>query len=169
MTIIYLIGLYVFVVFLLSRLVIPLMGFRMYKIPKELPEEMLVKVKGLEGQSQTAEEFLKKTYDFVQSRWHAERLKTVVKFPLIFRTDLEQLWQAPGYAHCTTINYIFVCMLANSKFFTAENLKVRHVFFNGVPHQYVKVRLNGRWLDLDPSLSYVIGIPFGQRTRKWFG
>ncbi len=158
-----------FVVFVLSRLVIPFMGFGMYKIPVELPETMSAKIKELEAQSISAEEFLRKVYEFVQNRWHAERLKTVIKLPLVFRTDLNKIYNTPGYAHCNTINYVFVSMLANSRFFKPQDLRVKHVFFNGVPHQFVQVNLYGKVLDLDPSLYYVKGVPFGQRTKKLFG
>ena len=161
--------LYIFIVFFLARLVIPFMGFGMYAIPTQLPEPMLAKVRELESQSINAEDFVKKVYNFVQSRWHAERLKTIIMLPLAFRKDLSGIWARPGYAHCTTINYVLVSMLAASKFFEPKDLKVQQVFFNGVSHQYVKINLGNKILDVDPSLTYVRGVPFGQRTSKWFG
>jgi len=145
------------------------MGFVQYKPPKDLSEEVRQKIRDLENVSKSQLEYLKNSYGFVQSRWQAERLKTIFCLHLAFRKDLQKIWKMPGYAHCNTINFILYTLLAGSRFFAEEDIKIKYVFFNAVPHQYIKVKVGEKWLDIDPSLNYVKGLPFGTRTTKWFG
>ncbi len=75
-------------------------------------------------------EYLARTSDFVRDRWHSERLKTITRLPLIFRTDIAQIWNSPEYAHCTTVTFVLYTMLVRSRYFTQEDIRVRHTFFN---------------------------------------
>lgn len=151
----------------LSRLIIPFRGFKKPLLPKEIPAEMEKIIKELEQKSPDARTYLENVYNFVQSRWRAERLKTILKFPLIFRTDIGEIWNSPGYAHCTTINFIFYTLLVKSKFFKEEDIKFKEIFFNMVPHQYLKIKVGGEWIDADPSVTY-LKLPLGKRAR-FFG
>jgi hypothetical protein len=85
----------------------------------------------------------------------------------MFRCNLEQIWQNTGYAHCTTINLITFILLAKSRYFQEKDIKIRYSFFNLVQHQYLKVNVDGNWIDLDPSASYA-HLPIRQHAR-WFG
>ena len=160
-------GLYFFAVFGLSRFLIPFMGFKKYSPPRDIPEEIKETIKELKNRSVDQRSFLEATYNFVQERWQAERLKTISHFPLIFRTNIAEIWQRPGYAHCNTINFILFTLLVNSRYFTEDDIRIKHIFFNMVIHQYLRVRVGGEWLDVDPSTKY-LRLPIGQHSR-WFG
>lgn len=160
---------YFVIIFVLPRIFIPFMGFGQYKPPKNLPEDVKRKITELENSSENSLQYLKNAYDFVLSRWRAERAKTITHLHLAFRTDLEKLWQTPGYTHCHTMNFILYTLMANSKFFKDEDVKIKHIFFNGVPHQHMEVKVGEEWMHIDPALNYVRGIAFGKRFNKWFG
>ncbi len=159
---------YLLFVFVIARLIIPFYGFRMYPLPAVLPEEIRQAISDLESQSKSAYEYAENVYKFVQSNWYSERLKTVTHLPLAFRTDISRIWRERGYAHCHTVNFIFCVLIGRSRFFTPAEVRVRHRFFNGVIHQYVQARIDGRWVDADPSVRY-LHLPFGQRARTLFG
>jgi hypothetical protein len=37
-------------------------------------------------------------------------------------------------------------LLARSRYFTQEDIRLRHAFFNGVLHQYLQVRIGNDWI-----------------------
>jgi hypothetical protein len=146
---------YVTVIFVGIRLVVPFLGFGTYPMPLELPAEIKAAIKELETNASDPQAYAARAYEFVQARWYSKRLRTVTAAPLAFRTDLAEIWNSPGYAHCHTINRIYIALLVGSKFFSPEDIEVRHKFFNFMIHQYVRVRMNGAWLDTDPSLVFL--------------
>jgi hypothetical protein len=159
---------YFFLVFFVLRLVAPFMGFKQYQPPKDLPVEAKQTIAELENGSADSKAYLKAAYDFTQSRWHATRGEALTQLVKLFREDFVSLWRQPGYAHCTTQNFILHTLLANSKFFKPQDIIVRHVFLNFVPHQYLRVRVGEQWVDVDPAAGSALGIPFG-RHGSFFG
>jgi hypothetical protein len=153
---------YFVLIFVLARIVVPFLGFKKYPAPRDLPDEVRLAIAELEKRSFDQRSYLQAAYDFVRSRWHSERFKTITELPLAFRTDLKEIWQKSGYAHCTSINFILYALLANSKFFTPGDIRLRHTIFNLMIHQYLRVRVGKDWLDVEPSLVF-LNLPVGQR------
>jgi hypothetical protein len=154
---------YVVLMFAVARFIFPFMGFGKYKAPSSIPQEIKNTIVGLEAQSSNQREYLELAYAYVQANWLAERMKTIVNLSLIFRTDLSQLWRERGYAHCNTINYILAALLVGSNYFTAEDIRMRHKFLNFVVHQYMQVKVDGNWLDVDPAPGYLM-LPVGKKS-----
>lgn len=159
---------YFFLVFVGTRLVIPYYGFKQFSLPKEIPAEIKNKITELELQNPSAEGYLRAAYSFVISRWYAGRGDTVYRAPLAFRKNLLQIWQSPGYAHCHTQDYVLFVLLAGSKFFKPEDIQTRYVFFNFFTHQYIKVRVGEKCVDVDPAGASIRGMPLGKHIA-WFG
>jgi len=168
LVILIIIAAYFFLVFVVLRLVAPFMGFGGYQPPVDLPAEATQTIADLENRSTDKKTYLKAVYDFVQSRWQATRGQALTKLSKLFRENFVSLWRQPGYAHCTTQNFILHTLLVNSKFFKADDVKVKHVFLNFVPHQYLRVRVGEQWIDVDPAAGSALGIPFG-RHGSFFG
>ncbi len=112
--------------------------------------------------------YLKMAFSFVLSRWYAVRYKAVTEFPKLFRKDVNIIWQQPGYAHCNTQNYILAVLLVNSKFFKPEDIEFKVVFLNFVPHQYIKVQVGDKIIDVDPAATSAGITTFGKRG-SFFG
>lgn len=161
------VAVYFFLVFFVLRLVAPFMGFGKYQPPKNLPPEIKDKITELENSSYDQMSYLRLAFDFVLSRWYAVRYKAATDFIKLFRSDLKQIWQQPGYAHCTTQNFILNVLLLSSKYFKTEDIKVRHVFLNFVPHQYLQVRVNGQWIDVDPAATSSGIAKFGEHGSNF--
>ena len=125
---------YIALVVLVSLFVVPFMGFKKHYPPENVPDDMEKTIKELEQKSPAAMTYLTSAFSFVRSRWHSERLRTIIRFPLIFRKDIYEIWNSPGYAHCTTINFVLYVLLVKSKFFKKEDVKFRETFFNMVLH-----------------------------------
>lgn len=156
------VAVYFFLAFFVLRLIAPFMGFRQYRPPADLPPEVRQAIAELENKSHDQMSYLRAAHDFVIGKFTGGRMDAVRYFPKIFRKDLGKIWDAGGYAHCTTKNFVLYALLANSKYFTAGDVKVRHTFLNFVPHQYLKVKVSGRWLDADPAAASIGSYPLGK-------
>lgn len=152
---------YVFLVFVALRLVVPFMGFRRWTSPAHIPPSITAEAQRLVTQHPDASSFLLAAYGCISKRWWAGRLQTVRYAPLAFRTNMEQVWNTPGYAHCNTQNYLLYLLLLASKLFSATDIRTRTVFFNFFIHQYLQVRVNGQWVDADPAGAAIRGLPLG--------
>ena len=137
------------------------MGFGGYRAPGLMPEGMQAKLKELEAGSNGPEEFLQAVYAFCQKKWQHNRFSVVVYLPKIFRRDINRIWQDNGFVHCNTMNFMANTLISNSKFFQPEDVRVRHVFLNFVPHQYLQVKLGEKWLDFDPAGAGIRNRPLG--------
>ena len=159
---------YFFLIFFLLRLVVPFMGFTKPKLPREIPQEITDVITAMEAKSQSQREYSAAAYKLVTSRWYAGRMSTLYYAPLAFRTELPILWSETGFAHCNTQNYILYILLARSRFFRPEDVTVKTVFFNFFIHQYLKVKIDTTWTDLDPAGAAIRGMPLGTHI-SFFG
>ncbi|MFA6306702.1 MAG: hypothetical protein WCV70_03540 [Patescibacteria group bacterium] len=164
--IVYIIAIYILLVFVLSRLVIPHLGFSEEKIPEQMPAEMRVKIEEYKAQSRTDEEFLRLAYDYLGSRYRSERFNTFLKFNYLFKS-LDEAWRMGGYLPCTVNNYLLKIFLVSSGWFKEEDIRRRHVFVNFILHQYLQVKINDKWLDVDVGEKQR-GLPIGKHL-KYFG
>ncbi len=155
---------YFLLVFVALRLVVPYMGFRQYQPPTSLPQEMKEKISELEAQSPDQKAYLDAVYKTVSERWQHSRFQAALQLPKLFRSDLEKIWHVKGFAYCSTINFVIYTFLANSKFFKTEDIKVKHVFLNFVPHQYLQVKVGERWIDIDPAGAGIRGLGIGHHA-----
>jgi len=69
----YIILFYLFIVFVLSRLVIPHLGFNEEKISEQIPESMLAKINEIKSRSGDQVQFLNLAYDYLGSKYRSER------------------------------------------------------------------------------------------------
>ena len=163
---IYFAAVYVFVVFVLSRFIIPHLGFNEEKIPDKIPEGMIDKINELKNKAENQEQFLNLAYYYLGSKYRSERLNTLLKFNYLFKAT-DQIWPMNGYIPCTINNYLLKIFLVKSGWFGEEDIRRQHVFVNFIPHQYLKVKVGDKWLDVDVGEKQR-GLPIGKHL-KYFG
>jgi len=139
---------YFITVFGLLRLIIPHMGFGNEEMPAEIPIDMKKMIDELKVKAGSPRDFLELAYDFVGSRYRSERFSTIIKFNYLFFT-LDRIWRMSGYIPCTQSSYILRIFLIKSGFFREEEIKRKHFFVNFIVHQYLQVKVNGEWVDVD--------------------
>lgn len=154
------IGIYVFLIALGSRLIIPNFGFKKSPLPEKIPDRFEKKIDELNISSKTDLEYLKGTYDFLTSKYRGDRSKTITKFWYVFEDPFSF---ESGYIPCVVFNYLVRVMLVKSDRFREEDVKVVVIPFNFVVHQYLKVKIDNCWIDIDPGAKYR-GISFGKRS-----
>ncbi len=154
---------YTLFVFVLSRLCVPLMGFNENFHRDQVPAELLEVVRKLETESHNQFEYANKAQEYIRSYWHIGRMQVLPHLPLAFRTDIDQIWAKKGYAHCTSINLLYVNLLTHSKFFTPKDIRIKHKLFNLFVHQYLELKIGKSWTPADPSMT-ILKTPLGVRT-----
>jgi len=161
-----LIAIYIALVFGLSRLIIPYMRSGAAGLPEVLPDSLASAIQTLTHQVKTKEEFLALTYNYIGAKYRSERFNTVFKFSYLF-LPLEKVWEMSGYMPCTQTNFLLSIFLVKSGFFKEEEIKKSHVPVNFVPHQYLIVRLDDKWVSVDVGEKQR-GMPIGKHL-KYFG
>lgn len=144
------------------------MGFGNYSPQAEITPEIKAQILELEQKSKDPASYLKNAFDFVLGRWYAVRYKAVTELLKLFRTDLVKIWREPGYAHCTTQNFILYNLLVHSRYFKPEDIKAKNVFLNFVPHQYLEVKVGDNWVEIDPAATSCGITTYGKRG-SFFG
>jgi hypothetical protein len=161
-----LVAAYFFFVFFVSRFFIPHLSFGQAPIPEKIPEGMEEVIEEFKIKSHSPKEFLESAYGYLGTKYHSERLATVFKFHCLFKS-LEDVWKTNGFIPCNQSNFLLRIFLVKSEFFREDDIRRRHVFVNFVPHQYLQIRFNNEWIDVDVGEKYR-GMPIGEHL-KYFG
>ena len=163
---------YLFLVFFMTRRIVPFMSFKGFERPMQVPEEIKNTISELENRSQEPIAYLQAVYDLVLDKtlhqWHHTRFKAGTQFPRAFVKDLNEIWQTRDFLYCTGINYLVYVMLTSSRFFKHSDIRVRYVFVNFFIHQYLQVRVGKNWTDVDPAGTGIRGKPLGAHL-SFFG
>lgn len=162
----YLLLIYLILVFFLSRLVIPHMGFGKDPVPEILPKSLEGKIAELKDSAGSPREFLNLSYDYLGTKNWSERFNTFLKFGLLFK-DLDYIWNKDGYIPCTQSTYLMRIFLLKSGYFAEHDVRRRYVFVNFIIHQYLEVRHDEKWFSVDVG-EKKNGLPLGKHL-KYFG
>ena len=158
--------LYIVIVFGASYLFIPHLGFRPDPIPEEIPSSLKVKINELRTRAKTKQEFLELAFDYIGNKYHSERFNTFLKFNYLFK-DLDDIFSRQGFIPCTQSNFLMRIFLIKSGFFKNNEIRRRHVFVNFVLHQYLQVKIDNKWIDVDVG-EKCRNLPIGKHL-KYFG
>ncbi|MDX9913374.1 MAG: hypothetical protein RBS77_02215 [Candidatus Moranbacteria bacterium] len=143
----------------------PLDFFSKTRLPEKLPVEMSEIIGDLK-KSTSKEECLKKVYDLLSGKYQGARVQTYLKFPTIFKKDINLIWSQKGFLHCTNINYVARILLVESNFFEEKDITLRWTLIWHIsPHQYLKVKVaENKFINMDIwAKNY--GIEFGDYAK----
>lgn len=133
------------------------------KLPDKLPKELAEVVSEVK-KTKSKREALKKAYSIVTSRYKGDVVPTYTKFHRLFGWDAKSIWKEHGYLHCNKQNYILRLLLVKSGWFKESDLKQKKIMLCGLsPHQYLQVRVDGAWVDVD-CWAAVFGVPIGKHA-----
>ena len=139
---------YIITVFILSRLVIPHLGFKKDNLPINISDNINRKIQELKNKANSKNEFLKLAYDFLGSKYKTGRLLTFLKLHYLFK-NVDEVWDMSGFMPCTQSGYLMRIFLIRSGFFKEEEICIKHTFVDFNIHQYLQVKINDVWLDVD--------------------
>ena len=159
------VALYLFIVFVLSRLFVPHLGFVKSRLPSSVDSIIQKEIDSLKG---SQEDVLRQAYAVVTKKLHGASGKTFEHMSRLFRKDDSKIWREGGYCNCHTMNYFLRLFLVKSGKFQDDDIKLHHVMYRYNIHQNMWVKLNGRWVALDPGMDYAGIIPFARKNDNWW-
>ncbi|MFH1590294.1 MAG: glycosyltransferase family 39 protein [archaeon] len=154
------VSLYVFIVFFLSRLVIPYLGFRKPAL-RMTPTAMKKDIDMLAKKHKGKQEFLEASYAFLSKKFYGSRLQTVTKFPRVFSRNISKIYSCGGFQFCTQLNLILRHFLIRSGKFSEDDIRYRHTFYLFNIHQHLEIRVKDNWLPADLWGAH-LGVPVGE-------
>ncbi|MCC2631064.1 MAG: hypothetical protein K0S38_873 [Candidatus Paceibacter sp.] len=157
---VYILIAYLFVVWVLARLVVPHLGFRKQSLPDTIPEDLKRKIQELNAQAIDDLDFLKKSYEYVTNLYTGSRIKTITKFWYAFENPIGH---KPGFMPCTGQNYLLRLMLVKSGRFQDNDIQIKTIPLNLFIHQYLRVKVEKDFIDVDPW-SHFLNVPMGKKS-----
>jgi hypothetical protein len=151
---------YLVLVWIILRLIVPHLGFRRRPLPDTLPQDFEAMLHKLSIESSNNRDFLAKSYDYVTSHYKGSRIRTLANFWVAFQ---EPVNHPPGFLPCTSQNHLLRLMLVKSKRFQESDIEVKVIPLNLFIHQYLRVHVDGEWIDVDPWSAFR-GIPLGKKS-----
>ena len=153
--------LYVLLLWVVGPYVIPFA--RKKPLPSRLPRQLEESVELLNKKSRTPYEYIVNARDLTLSVNHGGRFKAVGRVHLAFQRELSVLLRRRGFMHCTQLNHLMRILLAKSKFFSDDDIRLRTTVVNLFFHQYLQVRVAGQWYDVDLVGDWM-GVPLGKHV-----
>lgn len=164
LAILVLVGIYIFVIIVVSRFVIPNYGWGKSQLPEKLSPFWQDVVDNLKAKSKTQEEYLKNAYSYITTHYKGGRFKTLFYLRLVFADPFSH---RNGYIQCNVQNYLLRALLVKGGWFEEKDIQVKTTILNFFTHQYLKVKVGKKWVDVDVHESYK-GVPLGTHS-EWFG
>tara|TARA_Y100000310_G_C20107585_1_gene545627 strand:+ start:52 stop:555 length:504 start_codon:yes stop_codon:yes gene_type:complete len=131
---------------------------------KNLPNEMIIKMDSINTDLNSDSEFLKKTYDMINAKFSSKEKYYLRALPTkFFERDLQEIWEGTDDRPCNIQNYVLKTILINSGRFKKEDIEFADSLCRITPHQYLKVKVEGIWIDVD-LWGADHGIKFGEHA-----
>jgi hypothetical protein len=110
-------------------------------------------------------DILSAAYYYVTERYTSSRLEFFLKLPMLPVNSFRDLTSRKGFMFCTNQNAVLTALLLKSGRFQSRDIKKRWTLYFGLtPHQYLKVKTEDGWIDVDPwSSDY--GLAIGDYAR----
>lgn len=110
------------------------------------------------------EKFVKAAFLYVTNRYHPSGpIKFLFHLPKLFWHNPNKIIKKPGFAYCHVQNLMLKTILLGSKRFKEQDIKTK-INFTIVSHQYLKVRIKNKWIEIDPW-GYGKGVPYGKHLN----
>lgn len=104
---------------------------------------------------------LERAFSLIVKRYKGYRFRTYMYFWKAFEHDPNKLWERRGFMHCTHQNFLLRTLLVKSGWFSEDEIGVGYTrVWHVSPHQYLKIRINGKTIAADPWNSR-FGVPLG--------
>lgn len=118
-------------------------------LPNSIPQDMENALWEI-NDSKNQYECLEKCYTLMNNKYKGYRIQTYLYLFHIFKSDIDILWQKKWFMHCTNMNYVMKTLLVTSIFFKEDDILLvwTHIWYMS-PHQYMKVRVNNKWINID--------------------
>ena len=151
--------LWVFFTFLIPILTFPRMPIINFNLPIELPKELKEEIKKLD-KIKDNKAFIIEALNYMKNNFQSNSILLFIKLHRHYYKQISKILEKKGFFPCHIQVFILLLILIKSKRFEQGDIQVHYAVYNGIIHEYLKVRLNNKWVDVDPW-GYLKGVPFG--------
>jgi len=160
MIVFYLILIYLILVFVGIRLFVPHYGFREAEIINNIPKDFLDEIENINSIPNNNFDFLKNSYDYLTSKYYGSKIELFTKWYYAFDGVFTH---KTGFIPCNVFNELLRIMLIKSGRFDGKDIRKRVTFLNLFIHQYLQIKVNGKWVDVDMEYKNM-GVVFGKHA-----
>lgn len=140
--------------------IIPYYSYFNIKSDFVIPEFLSRDIQKINRTSGSDLEYLKNIYNFLTKKYYGDRVGSVLAINKSFKNTVER---ESGLLPCNIFNELFSSILIDSGRFDKQDINRVVVPLNFFIHQYLKVKINKEWVNIDPTYSKR-GVVFGERA-----
>jgi len=164
---VYLLILVIILIWIIVTYLIPILTFpRISKIennpktsiPKELKKEIL-KLKKITDKKKCILAALK----YIKRNFKSTYFLLFIQLHKHYYSNLSNIIKKKGFWPCHIQLFILKVLIIKSGKFKDKDIQTHYSIYNGVIHEYLKIKLNNNWIDVDPW-GYNRGIPLGYHS-----
>lgn len=161
---------WVIATFLVPILTFPRMPIINFNILTKLPKELKDEIKKL-NKIKDDKKFVVRALNYLKKNFQTNSLLLFVRLHKHYYKEAHAILKRKGFFPCHIQVFILRLLLIKSKRFKQEDVKVHYTFYSGIIHEYLKVKVKNKWINVDPW-GYNKGVPFGKHTMgpivDWF-
>lgn len=150
---------YLVLVYVGLRLVVPFFGFRKAPLPVDIPAHLRETIARLDAEASDDLDFARRAHAYLSAKYTGSRIRTVTNF---WRAFQDPTRITSGFLPCTCQNQLLRILLVRSGRFTDDDVELCAVPLNLFVHQYVRLNVAGKGIDIDPWSAF-LGVPFGKK------
>lgn len=156
-----LIAIYIFIMYILSILVLPNLGW-FSKQKETLPKNVLDDMKKLGKKKLTKKQLLKKVTEYELKDHYSFLGGTFKNFGFLFEPSIKKIWERKGFIHCNQHTLLINHLLLATGRFKQEDIKIQMSSCYIEIHQYLTVNTEDEWVIIDP-FAISAGFNYGER------
>ncbi|MDO8469906.1 MAG: hypothetical protein Q7S84_02725 [bacterium] len=149
-TILWIVIVYSFIVFVVAPLVLPHM--RKVRVPERIPADMQATIDRISAAHPDQLGFMRAALDVLRERYIVTRRQQFMQPWILFRKDIAEIWekQRGGNQACHVLNFTLKAMLVKSGRFTDGEVTGHMTFYHWNLHQYLTVATDRGVVYVDP-------------------
>jgi hypothetical protein len=141
---------YFILVFLISRIVIPFLGFDRHPLPKTVPRIILNQITAVKKRSSDKESFIIESFKVFGGKYSPKVGDVFLRVFQHFKSDISHLWGVNGYLGCHQQSHLFRIFLVKSGYFKDRDIHLVTSFHLFMIHRHLRVRTDSFVADIDP-------------------
>lgn len=107
-------------------------------------------------------------YELITATHYGDRYKTITRLWELWPSDMETLWNRPGFLHCTNFNRLLRALLLKSGHFKPAEIRYRWTNFQYHSiHQYLRVDVATNETIAVDAWARRYGLPLGEYAHGW--
>ena len=163
--------LWIIFAFAIPILTFPRMPIINFSLPVHLSPELQKEIKKLK-KIKDKKQVIIATLNYIKKNFESNSLLLFIQLHKHYYKKASAILQKKGFWPCHIQVFILRLLLIKSRKFEQDDIQVHYTFYNGIIHEYLKIRVNNKWIIRADPWGYNKGVPFGYQSMgpfiDWF-